>query len=91
LRRFVQHVLPTSFVKVRHYGLLANGQRQARLAPCRRLLLVATVAATLPSVETAPVTPAQPPCCPHCGSTRLVYRALTPVEPTPTVVSQDSS
>ena len=34
LRRFVQHVLPRSFVKVRHYGLLANAQREARLAVC---------------------------------------------------------
>jgi hypothetical protein len=31
LRRFVQHVLPKGFVKVRHYGLLANGQRQEKL------------------------------------------------------------
>jgi hypothetical protein len=42
LRRFVQHVLPKSFVKVRHYGLLANRQRRQRLDQCRRLLLVAT-------------------------------------------------
>jgi hypothetical protein len=41
LRRFVQHVLPRSFVKIRHYGLLANAQRAVRLALCRRLLLVA--------------------------------------------------
>ena len=47
LRRFVQHVLPRAFVKLRHYGLLANGQRQARLAVCRRLLWVATVAAAV--------------------------------------------
>lgn len=32
LRRFVQHVLPRRFVKVRHYGLLANRQRQEKLA-----------------------------------------------------------
>src|SRR5262249_54430427 len=87
LRRFVQHVLPKGFVKVRHYGLLANAQRQARLAVCRRLLLVAHVAA-LPRGATAP---AQPPCCPHCGGTRLVYRALTSVEPSPTAARQDSS
>ena len=36
LRRFVQHVLPKQFVKIRHYGLLANAQRQARLDACRR-------------------------------------------------------
>jgi hypothetical protein len=78
LRRFVQHVLPKGFVKVRHYGLLANGQRQARLSVCRRLLLVATVAAAVPSVDTVPAEPAQPRCCPECGGTRLAYRELPP-------------
>jgi len=84
LRRFVQHVLPSGFVKVRHYGLLANRHREARLAVCRRLLLVANVAAMLADAETARIEPAQPRCCPQCGGTRLVYRALTPAEPTPT-------
>ncbi len=55
LRRFVQHVLPKGFVKIRHYGLLANAQREARLAMCRRLLLVATVAAVLPGKDTAAI------------------------------------
>ena len=91
LRRFVQHVLPKSFVKIRHYGVLANCRRQARLAECRRLLLVANLAAALPGVETAPWTPTAPPCCPHCGGTRLVYRALGPADPTPTAVRPDSS
>src|SRR6516225_6533913 len=91
LRRFVQHALPKGFVKIRHYGLLANAQRQARLTVCRRLLLVANTAAALPGLETAPLTPAAPPCCPHCGGTRLVYRALAPAEPTPTAAEPDSS
>jgi len=78
-------------VKIRHYGLLANRQREARLAECRRLLLVVNLAVALPGVETAPLTPATPPCCPHCGGTRLVYRALAPAEPTPTAVRPDSS
>jgi len=69
LRRFVQHVLPRGFVKIRHYGLLANGQRQSRLRLCRRLLLGAA--------EAAVVQPAQLRCCPGCGGTRLVYRELT--------------
>jgi hypothetical protein len=80
LRRFVQHVLPRSFVKVRHYGLLANAQREARLAICRRLLLVANVAATLSSTEAALIEPAQPRCCERCGGTRLLYRELAPGE-----------
>jgi Putative transposase/Transposase zinc-binding domain len=80
LRRFIQHVLPRSFVKVRHHGLLANAQREARLAICRRLLLVANVAATMPSTQPAPIAPAQPRRCERCGGTRLVYRELAPGE-----------
>ena len=93
LRRFVQHILPGGFVKVRHYGLLANRHREARLAVCRRLLLVANVAATLPDAQAARIEPAQPRCCSQCGGARLVYRELTPAEPTPTgaAVRQDSS
>lgn len=34
LRRFVQHVLPAGFVKIRHYGLLANRHRQEKLGTC---------------------------------------------------------
>jgi Putative transposase/Transposase zinc-binding domain len=43
-RRFVQHVLPRGFVRVRHYGLLANRGREAKLAVCRRQRLVRAVA-----------------------------------------------
>jgi Putative transposase/Transposase zinc-binding domain len=92
LRRFVQHLLPKSFVKVRHYGLLANRHRAERLAVCRRLLLVANVAANLPAAETVRIEPAQPRCCPQCRGTRLVYRELPPAQPTPkTVAPTDSS
>jgi hypothetical protein len=88
LRRFVQHVLPRGFVKVRHYGLLANRHRDARLAVCRRLLLVANLAAMLPDAPAAPLEPAQPRACQQCGGPRFVYLALTPTEPG---VRQDSS
>jgi hypothetical protein len=91
LRRFARHVLPKGFIKIRHYGLLANRQREARLAVCRRLLLVAHPATALPRGATTPLASAQPPCCPNCGGTRLVYRALTPAEPTPPVARPDSS
>jgi hypothetical protein len=78
LRRFVQHVLPKGFVKIRHYGLLANAQRETRLTLCRRLLLRERVAAAA-DAPTASITPAQPRCCPRCGSQRLVYGELDPV------------
>jgi hypothetical protein len=91
LRRFVEHVLPRSFVKIRHYGLLANAQRQARLTLCRRLLLVAHVAASVVSTDAASIEPAQPRCCPQCGGSRLVYRELPVAGVTPTAPGQDSS
>ena len=79
LRRFVQHVLPRGFVKVRHYGLLANRQRAARLNICRFLLQAQgqpeAFATWLPE---SPITAAALPHCPHCGSTRLVSRPLPP-------------
>jgi Putative transposase len=38
MRRFLLHVLPAGFHRVRHSGLLANGHRAALLARCRELL-----------------------------------------------------
>jgi hypothetical protein len=38
LRRFLQHVLPDRFLRIRHYGLLANRVKQKQLARCRLLL-----------------------------------------------------
>jgi hypothetical protein len=76
LRRFVQHVLPKGFVKVRHYGLLANREREDRLVLCRQLLMVETVRTQLPATTTDQPPAPEPACCPHCGSHRLVVREL---------------
>jgi hypothetical protein len=38
IRRFLMHVLPDRFVKIRHYGLLANRRRKDNIALCRELL-----------------------------------------------------
>jgi hypothetical protein len=38
LRRFLLHVVPNGFVRIRHFGLLANRRRSAALAQCRTLL-----------------------------------------------------
>jgi hypothetical protein len=62
LRRWVQHVLPRGFVKIRHYGLLANRHREQKLAVCRRLLVASGVGPMVP--EPAPV---RPDPCPVCG------------------------
>jgi Putative transposase len=38
MRRFLLHVLPTGFHRIRHYGLFANGHRADKLEICRRAL-----------------------------------------------------
>ncbi len=43
LRRFLMHVLPRGFVRIRHYGILANRHRNENLTLCRRLLGVSEV------------------------------------------------
>ena len=43
LRRFLLHVLPVGFQRIRHYGFLGNRYRAVKLAQCRALLAVATV------------------------------------------------
>jgi hypothetical protein len=50
LRRFLLHVLPRGFVRIRHYGLLANRSRRPRIARCRELL-AATAPPTAPAEE----------------------------------------
>ncbi len=76
VRRFFLHLLPERFVKIRHYGLLANAQRQRRLAQARAGLLPATPQDGLPDQgalpEVAALTQTAPPrVCPFCGSQRL--------------------
>ena len=83
IRRFLLHVLPKGFMRIRHYGYLANRHRQEKLALCRRLLGEALPVAppadrellgdTL-AVCTDESEPAVP--CPVCqtGRLRIVYR-----------------
>jgi hypothetical protein len=76
LRRFLLHVLPSGFVRIRYYGLLANRVREKNLTLCRELL-AANVGLPAPTAPTAPTTPATPPAeddrdrCPCCGVGRL--------------------
>jgi putative transposase/transposase-like zinc-binding protein len=78
LRRFVQHVLPKGFVKMRHYGLLANRQRADKLNLSRRLLLPVTVAAARAGGESSAasasskIEPAPIQHCPKCGGCRFL-------------------
>jgi hypothetical protein len=73
VRRFCLHVLPPRFVKIRHYGLLGNRQKQARLATARTLLGMTPTAVLAPPVEVAAKAPdSTPACCPFCQRPGLV-------------------
>jgi hypothetical protein len=50
------------------------------------MLSAGGLAAALPDGEAVALEPAQPRCCPNCGSPRLVYGELEPVAPGPTTV-----
>ena len=66
IRRFLIHVLPDGFHRIRHYGLLAGAGRAAIVAKIRTLLGAQTPSQhEAPSAESIPLTLRQP--CPDCG------------------------
>jgi hypothetical protein len=72
LRRFLLHVLPRSFMRIRHYGFLANRHRQSELALCRRLLEASNppnAAAKAAPTDNNPLLVADDcsPRCPKCA------------------------
>ncbi|WP_254022700.1 transposase, partial [Mesorhizobium escarrei] len=66
IRRFLIHVLPDGFHRIRHYGLLTAAGRKANVAKIRKLLgAKAPSQDEAPSAESIPLTLREP--CPHCG------------------------
>ncbi len=68
IRRFLIHVLPHGFHRIRHYGLLASSTRKANITKIRALLCVRRpeqAVAPGPEAETIPLTLREP--CPCCG------------------------
>ena len=82
MRRFLLHVLPGGFHRIRHYGLLANGNRRHNLATIRSLLVPPARTTSAVSDESAANTEqaAAPPTfvCRHCGRPMLIVRLLAP-------------
>jgi hypothetical protein len=74
MRRFLLHVLPSGFHRIRHYGLFANGHRADKLALCRALLGVSPRATEQDEDhgEAEPPSPVEPPPCPCCGGRMIV-------------------
>src|SRR5262249_7197451 len=80
---WVQHVVPRGFVKIRHYGLLANRGRAERLTCCRGLLALWAV---LQGVAGVLATGVEATCggrrgCPVCGAEAWVLVAELPRAP----------
>ena len=85
LRRFLLHIVPRGFMRIRHFGLLANRTRRATLTRCRDLLgqpppddgppeSVAVLMQRLTGVDLAR--------CPVCGEGRMQITAIV-MHPTP--------
>ena len=80
LRRFFLHVLPKGFVRIRHFGFLANRFRASRLALCRQLL--GCSGSMPPEVRSNEVHSDSSSLwhCPRCGTTMLVIQRFTAPE-----------
>jgi hypothetical protein len=79
MRRFLLHVLPTGFHRIRHYGLLANGARTACLAAARELLGVRPMPSPStqtdePHVEQRTERPTF--ICRHCGHAMTIVQVF---------------
>ena len=81
IRRFLLHVLPEGFHRIRHYGYLANGGRAAKLAHCRRLLAVSEPATPAPAADYREryqqLTGRSLDLCPWCGG-RMIEIGVIP-------------
>lgn len=82
IRRFLLHVLPNQFVKIRYYGIMSHRSRKTKLSRCKKLLGVAANEET----EEVPketwqdlltrITGIDPTICPHCGKGRMIQREI---------------
>ena len=80
IRRFLIHVLPKGFHRIRHYGLFANGNRAENIARARELL---AMPAPQKQPETTAASEPDQPCvlprpCPCCGGRMIVIEIFAP-------------
>jgi hypothetical protein len=86
IRRFLLHVVPSGFMRIRHYGLLANRQRQDNVRCCRKLLGTALDEPLQPEARTDSSADQAEGlqewlCCPACHQGRMVIVEKLPVDP----------
>ncbi len=82
IRRFLLHVLPAGFHRIRHYGLFANGQRRDMIARARRLLNAAkppvseTESRAVDEADASDTAATPGYRCPCCGSRMIVIETF---------------
>src|SRR5215510_7728032 len=96
IRRFLIHVLPSGFHRIRHYGLFANGGRAENLARARELLGVQAQPDKPGDADASADEPPTPlPPCPCCGGRMIIIetfeRGSTPRAPPSRPIRIDTS
>ena len=75
IRRFLAHILPKGFVKIRHYGLLANRNKKTKLKLCRKLTCSPTYKPKFEGLKTIEIicmlVGRDVTVCPVCGEGKL--------------------
>jgi len=71
IRRFLIHVLPQGFHRIRHYGLLASGTRADNIARARELLTISK-----PEGQPTAVADHSKPDCPFCGGRMIIIEVF---------------
>lgn len=93
IRRFLQHVVPSGFVRIRHFGFLAHRCREEKLQRCREMLAEAKTPASA-DMAASPVLVACDPKpaaelaadrhrCPHCGRGHMIIVERLEADPSP--------
>ena len=80
LRRFFLHVLPKGFVRIRHFGFLANRFRASRLALSRQLLASSSATEKQARIYNVPSENPSLWHCPRCGASMIVIQRFTAEE-----------
>ena len=78
IRRFLMHVLPKGFHRIRHYGLFANANRAANIAKARELLAVPARSEQPDTSEAAAINEPHmlPRPCPCCGGRMFIIETF---------------
>ena len=80
IKKFVQHILPSGFQKIRYFGIWASSNRKRKLAQAQRLLNRVPLQLTLATIKMMVRLKLgiDPTLCQHCGSANIVTEIVVP-------------